>query len=464
MAWHIPLRRAALELVHVQELFHGCLDAILDLWSDLLLLHDFLEDVGTSILEVLQPQGLKAQDLLRGHLVKVAARSCPKRDDDLSRGHRHELLLLQKLCQDAASQQLVLCSCIQIGAELRKGSYLTVLRQLQLQGASHLLHGLDLRSTADTAHRQTHVHSGADTLVEKLGLQEDLTIRNGDDVGGDVSTHVARLGLNHRQGGEGAATLGCLVHLGSTFQQPRVQVEHITWVGLTPWRPAQQKRHLAISHGLLGEIVVEDDRMLSVVAEVLCHGATRVRCQELQRCGIRSSCSHDRGVLQAVILSQNFEELGHSGSLLSYCDVDAVQVGRLVSRGIDSLLVEDCVDGNRGLASLAIADDQLSLATADWDQAVDSFQAGGHGLVHALPGNDARSLELHSAAALCLDGPGAINGRAKSIHNAAQQFLADRNIHNGSGALDTVTFDNGSVIAENHHSDVVGFQVQRHAL
>ena len=41
------------------------------------------------------------------------------------------------------------------------------------------------------------------------------------------------------------------------------------------------------------------------------------------------------------------------------------------------LLVEDRVDGNRGLASLAIADDQLSLATADWDQAVDSFQAGG---------------------------------------------------------------------------------------
>ena len=95
------------------------------------------------------------------------------------------------------------------------------------------------------------------------------------------------------------------------------------------------------------------------------------------------------------------------------------------------LLVEDCVDGNRGLASLAITDDQLSLATADWDQAVDSFQAGGpaqgylvshtsqcgagrsflrglqaacmqcknlhpvcHGLVHALPGNDAGSLRI----------------------------------------------------------------------
>mmetsp|Transcript_40879 Transcript_40879/g.84029 ORF Transcript_40879/g.84029 Transcript_40879/m.84029 type:complete len:286 (-) Transcript_40879:57-914(-) len=204
--------------------------------------------------------------------------------------------------------------------------------------------------------------------------------------------------------------------------------------------------------------------MFAVVAEVLCHGAARVGREELQRCGIRSSCSHDRGVLQAIVLSQDLEELSHGGSLLSYCDVDAVQVGRLVSRGVDGLLIEDCVDGDCGLASLAIADDQLSLATANWDQAVDSLQASGHGLVHALPGNDARSLELHSATALRLDRPGAIDRRAKGIHNAAQQFLADGDIHNGSGALDAVTFDNGSVIAENHNSDVVGFQVQRHAL
>mmetsp|Transcript_6368 Transcript_6368/g.13758 ORF Transcript_6368/g.13758 Transcript_6368/m.13758 type:complete len:286 (-) Transcript_6368:64-921(-) len=203
--------------------------------------------------------------------------------------------------------------------------------------------------------------------------------------------------------------------------------------------------------------------MFAVVAEVLCHGAARVGREELQRCGIRSSCSHDRGVLQAIVLSQDLEELSHGGSLLSYCDVDAVQVGRLVGRGVDGLLIEDCVDGDCGLASLAIADDQLSLATANWDQAVDSLQASGHGLVHALPGNDARSLELHSATALRLDRPGAIDRRAKGIHNAAQQFLADGDIHNGSGALDAVTFDDRTVVSEHDHTHVVGLQVQGHA-
>ena len=108
-------------------------------------------------------------------------------------------------------------------------------------------------------------------------------------------------------------------------------------------------------------------------------------------------------------------------------------------RRIVGLLIEDCVDGDCGLASLAIADDQLSLATANWDQAVDSLQASGpaqgclaslasvwtallvncmnaskhelctcknlhpicHGLVHALPGNDARSLRTGTLRPLC---------------------------------------------------------------
>lgn len=39
---------------------------------------------------------------------------------------------------------------------------------------SHLLHGLDLSSRSYTAHRETYVDGWADTLVEQLGLQEDL--------------------------------------------------------------------------------------------------------------------------------------------------------------------------------------------------------------------------------------------------------------------------------------------------
>jgi hypothetical protein len=45
--------------------------------------------------------------------------------------------------------------------------------------------------------------------------------------------------------------------------------EHIlSRIRFTPRRTSQQQRHLAICHGLLGEIVVDDDSVLAIVTEV----------------------------------------------------------------------------------------------------------------------------------------------------------------------------------------------------
>ena len=65
--------------------------------------------------------------------------------------------------------------------------------------ACHLLHGLDLSVAADTGHRDTGVDCRHDTGVEQLGLQEDLTVSDGDNVGGDVGGNVARLRLDDGQ-------------------------------------------------------------------------------------------------------------------------------------------------------------------------------------------------------------------------------------------------------------------------
>merc|ERR1712039_834323 len=145
------LCRAALELIHAKELVHARLQRALDLRSDLLLSHDVTESRGAGALNVLQPQGLEAEDLLCRNLVKVAARTAPQRANDFTLGHRHELLLLQELGQNASSEQLVLCGSIEIGTKLGKGSDLTVLSQLELQGSSNLLHRLDLSGAADAA-------------------------------------------------------------------------------------------------------------------------------------------------------------------------------------------------------------------------------------------------------------------------------------------------------------------------
>lgn len=85
---------------------------------------------------------------------------------------------------------------IEIRTELSEGSDFSVLGKLELERTGDLLHGLDLGGGADTGHRETDVDGGTDTLVEELSLQEDLTIGNGDDIGGDVGGHITSLGLN----------------------------------------------------------------------------------------------------------------------------------------------------------------------------------------------------------------------------------------------------------------------------
>ena len=62
-----------------------------------------------------------------------------------------------------------------------------------------------------------------------------------------------------------------------------MEVEDVTGVGLAPGGTTEEQGHLAVGDGLLGEIVVEDDGVLAVVAEVLADGAAGVRGEELQR-------------------------------------------------------------------------------------------------------------------------------------------------------------------------------------
>mmetsp|Transcript_34401 Transcript_34401/g.111950 ORF Transcript_34401/g.111950 Transcript_34401/m.111950 type:complete len:321 (+) Transcript_34401:990-1952(+) len=203
--------------------------------------------------------------------------------------------------------------------------------------------------------------------------------------------------------------------------------------------------------------------MHAVVAEVLGHGAAGVRRKELQRGSIRGRRGHNGGVLQAVVLTQDFEELCHSGTLLADGNVEAIQVVLLIRRIIDGLLVEDRVDGNGSLACLTITDNELSLTTANRDQAVHSLQARGHGLVHTLPRDDARRLELDTPPRLGQDGSLAINRDAKGIDHASEQLGADGHVHDGAGALDAVALHNGAIVPEHDDTDVVRFQVQRHA-
>ena len=96
------------------------------------------------------------------------------------------------------------------------------------------------------------------TAEEELGLQEDLTIRNGNDVSRNVGGHITTLGLDDGQGSERAST-ELLVHLRGTLKETRVKVEDVTGVGLTTGGTTEEQGHLTVGHGLLGQVIVDDE-------------------------------------------------------------------------------------------------------------------------------------------------------------------------------------------------------------
>ena len=99
-----------------------------------------------------------------------------------------------------------------------------------------------------------------------------------------------------------------------------------------------------------------------------------------------------------------------------------------------ALLVDDRVDRDRGLAGLAVADDELALAAADRDHGVDRLDAGLHRLVHALALHDAGGLQLERAAAVGRDRAESVDRVAERVDDATEVAVADGDREDLAGA------------------------------
>ena len=153
----------------------------------------------------------------------------------------------------------------------------------------------------------------------------------------------------------------------------------------------------------------------------------------------------------APCVFENLYYLRDRGALLADRVVDADEVV--------ALAVDDGVERDGGLAGLAVADDQLALAAADGDHAVDGLESGGHGLAHGLAIDDAGSEALESNKFVGGDRAFVVDGMAERIDHAADHGVADGHAHDAAGALDFVAFFDFGVFAEQHHADLVFFQV-----
>src|SRR5262245_19548461 len=235
-----------------------------------------------------------------------------------------------------------------------------------------------------------------------------------------------------------------------------MQVEDVAGVRFAPRRAAEEQRQLAVCRRVLREVIVDRQRVASGVAEVLADAAAAVRGDELHGCGVGRACNHHRRVVHGSVLDELVDHLRDRRLLLADGDVDAVHVA--------AALVDDGVDGHRGLAGLAVADDQLALAATDRDHRVDRLDAGLERLLHRLAIDDAGRLQLDAAGIAALDRSLAVHRMPERIHDAAEERVAHGNLGDAPRAADLVALLDELRLAHDGGADVVLFQVQREAV
>jgi len=106
----------------------------------------------------------------------------------------------------------------------------------------------------------------------------------------------------------------------------------------------------------------------------------------------------------------------------------------------DSLLVDDGVDSDGGLAGLSITNDELTLSTANRHERVDSLEASLHRLVHGFPRDNARRLQLNSGTLGGVDGTLTVDRVTERVDDAAEKFVTDGHIDDRAGPLDDIAF------------------------
>ena len=91
---------------------------------------------------------------------------------------------------------------------------------------------------------------------------------------------------------------------------------------------------------------------------------------------------------------------------------------------------------HRGLAGLAVADDQLALAAADGGHGVDGLDAGLQRLLDRLALDDGGRLQLERASGLGDDLALAVDRVAERVDDAAEEAVTDGHREDLAGAAD----------------------------
>jgi hypothetical protein len=175
-----------------------------------------------------------------------------------------------------------------------------------------------------------------------------------------------------------------------------VQIEDVARISFAPRRAAQKQGKLAVGLGMLGKVVVNAQGVVPRIPEILAHGAPRIRGNILQGRRFRGRRRDDGSIFHRPVFPEDIHHSRYGRPLLPDGDIEAVDPG--------TLLVDDRIDGNGGLAGAAVTDDQFALPPPDGNHGVDGFQTRLQRFLHRHPSDDSRGFLFDIAEVLGLDG------------------------------------------------------------
>src|SRR5215471_7719151 len=193
--------------------------------------------------------------------------------------------------------------------------------------------------------------------------------------------------------------------------------------------------------------------MLLVVEEPLADGAPRIRRDVEHGSRVRRSRRDDDGVLERSVLFQSVGHLSYGRLLLTDRHVDTDQSF--------ALLVDDRVQSDGGLARLAVADDQLALSPPDRDHRVDCLDARLNRFLDRLPVDDAGRNTFERVRLGGLDRALVIQGTPQRVDDAPDQGGSDRYLDDPAGPAHLLAFPDFLTLAQEHHADLVLFEIER---
>ena len=102
-----------------------------------------------------------------------------------------------------------------------------------------------------------------------------------------------------------------LDNLCCTLQESGVEIEDIARVRLASGRATQEEADLTVRDGLLGEVVIDDERVPARVAEILADGSTGERREVLHGRGVGRCGGYDNRVCHCAVLLKGRDNLRH---------------------------------------------------------------------------------------------------------------------------------------------------------